>query len=294
MEASMFVDELRPQWLAALAKLGRSRNTLAAYDRALTHFSNWWRQYQRTPLLPSSVRSEDVAAWMSYQQEAQQVAARTVNLRLAALSQFFHWVVRQEIIAANPTTYVSGVRTTPQPRQSLSDTEVRNLLRAVYQGRKWRDIAMLEVLLATGMRVGEMLQLRLGDVVLGNDTGHIAIRDTESFSVRRVLLPSSCQEAVAAYLDRHPIKADMHASLWWGKQGALRNRSSVIRILNKYALQAGLTHDINPTLLRHTFARNYLADHPSDLRGLAVRLGHTDLNSVALYMETDAANVEDK
>src|SRR5690606_20601578 len=73
-------------------------------------------------------------------------------------------------------------------------------------------------------------------------------------------------------------------ALWWGRDGALEHRSSITRLLDKYAIRAGI-QKVTPHMLRHTFATRYLNANPDDLRGLARLLGHSSLNTVMIYTE---------
>jgi site-specific recombinase XerD len=82
-------------------------------------------------------------------------------------------------------------------------------------------------------------------------------------------------------------------SLWSGRRGALSHRSSVLRILQKYAHRAQLDN-LSPHILRHTFATHYLKANPDDLRGLAALLGHSDLNTVMIYTEPSRQDLTER
>ena len=87
-----------------------------------------------------------------------------------------------------------------------------------------------------------------------------------------------------AYLEEQPRKKDADAPLWLGIRGELRHRSSIFRILNKYTKMADLPN-MGPHTLRHTFAYQYLQANPDDIRGLAVLLGHSNINTVMIYTQ---------
>jgi integrase len=132
--------------------------------------------------------------------------------------------------------------------------------------------------------VGELLRLQVGDVTIGDRTGQVTVRLGKQGNFREVPLTKEVRQALRNYLQTHPGKEDTNAPLWLGVQGALQHRSSVLRVLNKYALQTGLP-TIHPHALRHTFATRYLEYNPDDLRGLAALLGHTSLDTVMIYTE---------
>jgi len=96
---------------------------------------------------------------------------------------------------------------------------------------------MLEVLIGTGIRVGELLALCIGDVEIGERSGKLTIRQAKHGGYREIPLTLDVRKALSAYLETHPMADDPDAPLWIGQSGTLSHRSSVMRILNKYALQ---------------------------------------------------------
>jgi site-specific recombinase XerC len=154
----------------------------------------------------------------------------------------------------------------------------------VYASGNPRDVAMVELLAGAGLRVGELLALRVGDVTLGERSGQVVVRRGKHRGYRTVPLTASVRKALAAWLAIHAQADDADAPLWWGPRGPLTDRSAVNRMLAKYARRAGVA-PCGPHVLRHTFATRYLAANPGDLRGLAALLGHSNLNPVMIYTE---------
>ncbi len=271
-------------FLDHLHRQGKSAHTIAAYARGLTHFARWSEQTYGEPFGPARVIPRDVRDWLAYQQTVEKARPATVNQRLTALKRFFAWAVREGHARTNPTTDISGLRLPPRQPKALTEKEVRRLLRAVHAAGNARDIAIVEVLLGTGIRVGELLALRVGDVIIRERSGVLTVRRGKHGQYRQVPLTAPVRKALAAYLETHPERGNPDAALWWGQRGPLKDRSAVLRILRKYALRAGLD-DFGPHTLRHTFATRYLAANPGDLRGLAALLGHASLNTVMVYTE---------
>jgi integrase/recombinase XerC len=225
----------------------------------------------------------DVRDWKAYQQTVEQAAPATVNQRLVALARFFRWARTQGLCRENPAEDVPTLRLAPRQPKALANTALRRLLRASRRDR--RDYAMLELLAGTGLRVGELLALKVGDVTLQERSGKVIVRQGKHGEYREVPLTLDVRKALAAYLKEvHPEQDNPAAPLWVGPQGQLRQRSSVTRLLEKYALQAGI-EPVNPHALRHTFATRYLHANPDDLRGLARLLGHSSLDTVMIYTE---------
>ena len=271
-------------FLDHLHRQGKSAHTIAAYARGLAHFIRWSEQTYGEPFDPARVIPRDVCDWLAYQQTVERARPATVNQRLTALKRFFAWAVREGHARTNPTADILGLRLPQRQPKALTEKEVRRLLRAVHGAGNARDIAIVEVLLGTGIRVGELLALRVGDVVIRERSGTLTVRRGKHGQYRQVPLTSTVRKALAAYLETHPERGNPDAPLWWGQRGPLKDRSAVLHILRKYALRASLD-DFGPHTLRHTFATRYLAANPGDVRGLAALLGHASLNTVMVYTE---------
>ena len=287
-------------WLDYLAIQGRSNHTLSAYRRAINHLAHWSQTTYGDPFNPTQLIARDICDWKSYQQTIEQVAPSTINQRLVGVASFYKWAVTNKIVGQNPTVEIKSIHLPSRQPKSLTSQQLRRLLRAVHHGGSLRDIAILEMLVGTGLRVGELLQLQVGDVTLRERSGWVIVRKGKHGSYREIPLASEARMALTAYLVEHPGSREggmnlpaKSASLWVGKQGALTHRSSVMRILSKYAFRAQLD-SVSPHTLRHTFATLYLQANPDDLRGLAALLGHSDLNTVMIYTEPTRADMANR
>lgn len=277
-------NDLIQEWLNYLQQQGKTIHTLNAYRRAVLHFAEWSLHTYGENLEPTATMPRDVRDWKAYQQSVEKVAPRTVNQRLVGLSRFFSWAVSTGLVHANPTTDVKYIPLPSLKPDGVPDKSLRKLLRIVHRSGHLRDIAMLELLAGTGLRVNELLQLQVGDIQIGERTGYVTVRRGKHGNFRQIPLTKEVRHAIRAYLDTHDDQMQPDTLLWLGTRGALTHRSSVLRILQKYTLQAGLP-DIYPHLLRHTFARRYMKHNPGDVRGLAAILGHTNLDTVMIYTE---------
>lgn len=278
-------------WLDYLHGQGRSPHTLKAYRRAWQHLADWYQGSYGESCDPTGLIARDIRDWKSYQQSIEKAAPSTINQRLVAVSSFYKWATSQDETPRDPTRDVPTIRLPQRQPQSLSAKELRRLLRAVHNGGSRRAIAMIELLAGTGLRVGELLQLQVGDLILRERSGWVTVREGKHGGYREVPLTREVRQALTDYLEIHPHNDEAHdqyqkrqAPLWWGKHGPLTHRSSVLRILRKHTGRAQL-NPIGPHVLRHTFATQYLHANPGDLRGLAALLGHSDLNTVMVYTE---------
>jgi len=272
------------KWLKELDDQGKSKHTQQAYRRALAHFIAWHEKANDMEFEPDKIIPRDIDDWKSVQQTSGKVAPATINQRLVALSSFFNWAQEQGLVRQNPTNGIRSVRLGKREPKALKEQDLRRLMRAVYAGNNLRDIAMIELLVGTGLRVGELLDLKIGDLELNARSGQVTVRKGKRGSYREVPLTAEVRKALNAYLQDHPQKGDPEAHLWHGQRGAVQTRSAVIRLLEKYAIAARI-EPIGPHALRHTFATRYLNANPADLRGLAALLGHASLNTVMIYTE---------
>jgi integrase/recombinase XerC len=277
------LSELHQNWLDHLQRQGKSQHTIRAYKRGLSHFGRWYATTYGAECTPDEVMPRDVRDWKAYQQTVEKAAPTTVNQHLVALTRFFRWARAQRLCRENPAEDVGNIRLDPRQPKALAKTELRKLLRAA-RGHV-RDYAMLEILAGTGLRVGELLALTVGDVEINDRSGRVIVRRGKHSGYREIPLTLDVRKALSAYLHQaHPDKDELEAPLWVGSRGGLSHRSSVTRMLEKYAIQAGID-PVNPHALRHTFVTRYLSANPSDLRGLARLLGHTSLDTVMIYTE---------
>jgi site-specific recombinase XerD len=279
--------------LEKLYKEGKSVHTIAAYRRALAHFLHWHDlAYEGSTFDLGSILPRDIRDWKAQQQRVEKASPASINQRLVALKQFFDWAQQRELCRTNPAQHIPALRLDHSKPQALKTPALRRLLRAAQA--EIRDYAMLEVLIGTGLRVHELLDLKLGDVELHERSGKVIVRHGKRGHYREIPLMLDCRQALQAYLEtEHPQPQDPDNPLWFGKKGPLSHRSSVMRMLQKYGTLVGI-ENLHPHQLRHTFASRYLKANPDDLRGLARLLGHANLNTVMIYTEPDMDDLAER
>ncbi len=280
-------------WLTEIDRQGKSALTCAGYRRALINFVQWSEQTYGQPFDPSAIIPRDLADWKAFQQTVKGAKPATINQRLVAVSRFFKWATAHGHARSDPTAGVRGLRLEARRPKALDDVALRRLLRQVHQEGDLRDIALVELLAGTGLRISETMDLQRRDIVLNDRSGEVVVRRGKRGVHRRVPLTAPVRGALRVYLDAHSnLKND--DPLWVGQRGSLADRSGVVKMLKRYARHAQLDEEaVSPHVLRHTFATRYLAANPGDLRGLAAILGHSDLNTVMVYTEpktSDLAN----
>lgn len=191
-------------WLDYLAAQGRRKRTLSAYQRAINHLAYWSQTTYGEPFDPARLIARDIRYWKSYQQTVEQAAPSTINQRLVGIASFYKWAVTNKVVEQNPTVEAKSIRLPSWQPKSLSSQELRRLLRAVHHGGLLRDIAILEMLAGTGLRVGELLQLQVGDVMLRERSGWVVVREGKHGGYREIPLASEVRTALTAYLAEYP------------------------------------------------------------------------------------------
>ena len=279
-------------WLDQLHDDGKSQHTIQAYRQGIQHFLSWYTDLYEEGFNPVQVMPRDVRDWQAHQQQVKQSAPTTINQRLVAVKRFFKWAQNQHMVDHNPADDVPTIRIHNRDIRSLDEVSLRRLLREAKVDR--RDYAIVEVLAGTGIRVGELLRLKIGDIAIHPRSGQLTVRYSKGGGYREIPLTRDVRHALQDYLETaHPCPNDGQQTLWIGRDGAIQHRSSITRMIDKYAIRAGL-ETVTPHMLRHTFATRYLKANADDLRGLARLLGHSNLNTVMIYTEPTLDDLDER
>jgi integrase/recombinase XerC len=280
-------DEL-DRFLADLEREGAAPKTRASYRADLAAFARWFEQSTGEACAAAAVTRTDVRDHKAALLTVEARAPATVNRRLAALRRFFRWAKAKRLVAEPPTEGVRGVNTPKQAPKSLPKREVDRLVRQAERAGAKRDLAVLEVLRHTGIRVGELCALGLSDVVIGERKGTLTVRSGKGGKYRRVPLNADARRALAAYLAVRPASADDR--LFRGAGGRPLGPQGVADLVAKHARRAGL-EGVTPHTLRHTFARRLL-DEGASLVDVAALLGHEKIETTAVYTRPHPRDLE--
>lgn len=260
---------------------GLADNTLSAYRRDLSAFAKWLQTEQRLP--PEHAQTADIQAWFATLYANSK--ASTANRRLAALRRFFLWANRRGLCSQDPCL---GLRTARQPARfphTLSEAQVEALLEApnTDSTRGLRDRAMIETLYATGLRVSELVNLKVQDMSLGE--GVLRVIMGKGGKDRLVPLGEEALYWVAQYLERarpELLGAKPCDALFVTARCAAMTRQSFWLLIKKYAKTAQINVPLSPHVLRHAFA-THLLNHGADLRVVQMLLGHADISTTQIY-----------
>src|SRR5256885_7670693 len=161
-----------------LQTIGKSAHTVKAYAHDLGGFAQWFTQTTGEAFDPQAIGPRDIAAYRSSMLTRGKKPA-TVNRRLVALQRFYKWAQKQGYTTNTPFEHLEGVRIKQQQGIApkwLDQHQQMALLRAVRKGQSVRDLAMVETLMKAGLRVSELINLRLADVELADRAGKVIVR----------------------------------------------------------------------------------------------------------------------
>jgi site-specific recombinase XerD len=294
MSESQLQDTL-VQYQKYLEQSGFSPVTIKSYVGDIRHFASWLAGERRESLLGSA--GEDIRAYCSELATAKGHPPATVNRRLQSIRKFYRYALESGLVEEDPSL---GIKLLPQPRsqlpRGLNRSEIRRLLDAVRQGPPSlvkRNYAILQLMLQTGIRVGELTRLQLSDVSLSEDQGGLGILGQGASGDREVPLNSSVRKAISAYLEERPMSASDH--LFLSRKGNPLSVRSVQRLVNTYAQAAGLDN-VSTHTLRQTCGQYMLRD-TGDLALVARLMGHKRLETAIKYIlpgQAELAEVAEK
>ena len=261
-----------------LVEKGAAANTVSAYSRDLARYLLFLGE--RTP---GDIRSSDVTGFLS-KLKSDGIAPRSRARALSALRMLHRFLVREGYCELNPTAIIEAPKGVLRLPAVLSGREVEALLNSPLDtgAVELRDKAMLELLYATGLRVSELVGLKLGDVNLS--AGYL-MTIGKGDKERLIPIGESACRAVAGYLEGargELLRGKSSQLLFLSRLGGGMTRQAFWNIIKKRTLQAGVRSGISPHTLRHSFA-THLLENGADLRSVQIMLGHADLSSTQIY-----------
>ena len=260
---------------------GLSANTREAYSRDLARYLDFLEKQGCTA--PAGVKATDIAAFLGRLKDMG-IGARSRARCLSSIRMFHKFLMIENYADTNPASIIEAPRTLNKLPEFLTSGEVDALFGACTgtSSEEVRDLAMLELLYATGLRVSELVNLKLREVNLA--AGYLMTVGKGS-KERLVPIGESARHKVSAYLEgvrfRHdPESRNPH--LFLSRLGAAMSRQAFWNIIKKRALIAGIRKNISPHTLRHSFA-THLLENGADLRSVQIMLGHADLSTTQIY-----------
>ena len=259
---------------------GRSQHTIIAYRRDLALFDRWFTVSNGKPSTPGTITPIDVRQYRSYLLTVQERKPATVNRRLASLSAFCTWARNTGLIAANPVDGTAKVKETRPAPKWLEKNQQYALLRAVQEKGRARDVALVTLMLHTGLRVSEVAALKVEDLELSDRKGSVTVRGGKGGKYRIVPLNADVRGALNLYREQQGA-VTLGDYLFKGQRGDRLAPPGIYYLIQSYAYDAHL-EDVTPHTLRHTFGKN-LIDVGVSLDRVAQLLGHESIDTTRVY-----------
>lgn len=259
---------------------GLAENTLIAYRTDLVGLQHWLQKAGVPLLRMNRAQLQQFLAWRVEQGARPRSTAR----QLSSIRRFFRHAMREAWVTEDPTLRIEMPRLGRPLPKSLTENEVEALLRApdVSNALGTRDRTMLEVLYATGLRVSELVALRLDQVNLRQGVVRVMGKGNRE---RLVPLGEEAQHWLERYLGGARLEI-LHqrqtATLFPTHRSDHMTRQAFWHAIKRYAAKAGITKALSPHTLRHAFA-THLLNHGADLRVVQMLLGHSDVSTTQIY-----------
>ena len=275
-DVDAFIDAL---WLEE----GLSKNTLLAYRRDLMQLARWQCEGGRSL---QSAAEFDLQAYFAEHHAS--TKATTANRRLTVFKRYFRWALREGRIAVDPTLKMEAAKQALRVPKTMTEAQVEALLAApdTSVALGVRDRTMLELMYASGLRVSELVTLKVSNLnvndnvlrVLGKGSKErlIPFGEVASLWLRNYLGSARSELLAGRQTD------DLFVTVRGSTPGSAMSRVMFWMVVKKYAALACIRSPLSPHTLRHAFA-THLLNHGADLRSVQMVLGHADISTTTIY-----------
>jgi len=287
-------EEAIESFRSYLQALSRDKGTIQAYVRELGKFVAWLLQRGITDL--RGVRRSDIEAYQAYLVGSGRYTTFTIHIKIRSIRRFYEHMEKGGKVLVNPAAGLRLPRVEcTLPRAILTKDEAERLLGMpdLAKPEGIRDRAMLEILYSTGIRVGELCSLLLGDVDLNN--GVVRINCGKGAKDRVVPIGHTAAECTARYLREvrsRFVRGSSGNALFLGHHGVPFKTFGVEILVRKYARKAEIAKTVTPHTLRHTCATHLIAGG-ADIVHVQRILGHSSLTTTQIYVRVAQREVKD-
>ena len=271
-ELDTFIDHL---WLED----GLSKNTLESYRADLSQFATWLAKRNTQIMTANQV---DIQQYLAV--KFPQSKPRSIGRLIASMRRFYRYALRENLIQTDPTLQIESPKLPRSLPKSLNEQEVEDLLNAPDIGVPigLRDRAMLELLYASGLRVSELVTVKVNEVSTQDGVVRVTGKGSKT---RLVPMGEEAADWITKYLkEARPeiLQKRLSDALFVTARAEAMTRQAFWYLIKRYALVAGIHKHMSPHVLRHAFA-THLLNHGADLRVVQMLLGHSDISTTQIY-----------
>ncbi len=281
IQIQQLLSETQPYWDFLRIERQASVHTIKNYQRQIKAVVELlvdveiqkWREVQ-----PSTIR------WIITQSHKNNLSARSINLRLSVLRQFFNFLIRTGKLKTNPVQGIKAPKQSKHLPKNIDAEQLSQLLDFIPQKpMDWRDLAMMELTYSSGLRLSELQGIDLSDIDFSNKE----VRVLGKGSKERILpIGSKAMEVLQKWLEIRIQFNPKDNALFLNQQGSRISQRSIQLIMNKWGINQGLDTHLHPHKLRHSFATQML-EGSGDLRAVQELLGHSSLSTTQIYTHLD-------
>lgn len=267
-----------------------SENTKLSYFEELKKFNTFLNKINKNSI---NVKKEDINNYFS-QLYDESLESKSISHSVSTLKSFYKYLTINKIINSNPLDSIKLPKIKKTIPKSLSMEEVDILLNIEVNDKySSRNKAMLELMYATGLRVSELVNLKLQDIDLNNCLIRIIGKGNKE---RIIPVGDYALEATKLYLNLYRdsfLKGKVNDYLFVTSQNKPMTRQQFFKIIKKLALELNIKTDFSPHTLRHSFA-THLLDNGADLRSIQEFLGHTSISTTQVYTYVSKEKIREK
>lgn len=266
-----------------------SGNTIASYKRDLMKLCNYFLLAGCDT--PENVSSTDLNSYV-ISLERDGMSSATISRNIASIKSFFLYLLKKGVVKDDCTENLKPPKIEKKVPEILSVEEVNLLLEqpSKITPKEIRDKAMLELLYATGMRVSELVSLKIEDVNLS--LSYIYCRD--SGKERVIPIENAARIALENYIkNARDNMCEGSNYLFTNLKGQPMTRQGFWKLIKAYAKKAGINKDITPHMIRHSFA-SHLVSNGADLKAVQEMLGHSDISTTQIYLKSRQSRIKEE
>ena len=255
---------------------GLSQNTVQAYETDILSFLNWLTKTPNINYL--NLKEDNINKYIAYLFKSK-LKSSSVNRKISSLKSLYLYLIKKNILKNSPISEVITPKKEKYLPSSMSEDEVDRLLKSPDTSNKIekRDKAMIEMLYATGMRISELVNLKLTDVDMQRCVAKVFGKGKKE---RLIPFGEAALEALSDYISDRDKSASKEIFL--SNRGKKLSRVAFWQRIKIYLIRENLKNSISPHTLRHAFA-THLLNRGADLRSVQLLLGHSDLSTTQIY-----------